>query len=325
MQEGFCVSSFRFQISSFKSGVFKDFAVANHGFLIMNSITKNSRTSFCLHKDKLWFFLWLTAILVLGVWDYLFLNKPALKQVIKGFINTFTISFLVIIFTLLLGWLATICLSSMQSKNNKTGYLFLTFILNIIRSIPQIVGVLFGYIWISYLCDKGFLHSNIVVFPILASIMSLFIFIEIVDLMRERIDYYKKLDFFNAMLVCGISESRIINFDILWKNSRIHILNKLISVFGIAVFLQCSVDFIISVGLSTDVNPVNLPITLGSLLAKIDSKQDILAIGHTLTHPGYIGNMFFEHLQGLTVSFLIVFTLMSIFNISNGYAERHRL
>ena len=127
------------------------------------------------------------------------------------------------------------------------------------------------------------------------------------------------------MRVCGVSENRIINFDILWKNSRIHIFNKLISVFGSAIFLQCSVDFIISVGLSTDVNPVSIPVTLGSLLAKIDSKQDILAIGYTLFHPAYFPKLLFQHLQGITVAFLIVFSLFSINNISNGYAERHRL
>jgi len=96
-------------------------------------------------------------------------------------------------------------------------------------------------------------------------------------------------------------------------------------VFGYAVFLQCSVDFIISVGLSTDVNEVTLPVTLGGLLASIDSKQDILAVGYTLTHPGYIGNLFFEHLQGLTVAFLIVFSLFCVYNIANGWAERNRL
>lgn len=291
----------------------------------MNSKIKRTHTSFYWHKDKLWLLTWLIIIAFVGVWDFLFLNKPALKQVVTGFINTFVISFIVIIITLILGWCMTLWLNSLQSRKNQTGYLFVTFLLNLIRSVPQIVGVLFGYVFISYLVEKGILHSNFVIFPLLASIMSLFIFLELVDLMRERIDHYKKLDFYNAMLVCGISENRIINFDILWKNSRIHIFNKLISVFGIAVFLQCSVDFIISVGLSTAVSSVNLPITLGSLLAKIDSKQDILAIGHTLTHISYLPNIFFEHLQGVTVAFLIVFTLLSIYNISNGYAERHRL
>lgn len=287
--------------------------------------TGNNKTSFVTHKDKLWFFTWLIVVAFVGIWDTLFLNKPALKQVVTGFINTFIISLLVIIVTLFISWCMTLLLHYFESKKTKVGYLLLTFLLNLIRSIPQIVGVLFGYILVAFLIGKGILRSNLLIFPLLACIMSLFIFLEVVDLMRERIDYYKKLDFYHAMLVCGIPEGRIINFDILWKNSRIHIFNKLISVFGIAVFLQCSVDFIISVGLSTGVSAVNLPTTLGSLLAKIDSKQDILAIGHTLTHPSYIGNIFFEHLQGITVAFLIVFTLLSIYNISNGYAERHRL
>ena len=153
--------------------------------------------------------------------------------------------------------------------------------------------------------------------------MSGFIMLEVVDLLRDRINHYTKLDFFNALLVCGVSQWRIINFDILWKNSRIHILNKLIAVFGSAVFLQCSVDFIISVGLSSDVNAVSLPVTLGSLLAKMDSKLDILAIGNTLTNPTYLPQLFFQHLQGLTVAFLIVITLLTVYQISCGYAERH--
>ncbi len=276
-------------------------------------------------KDKMWLIIWLVVTAFVGVWDFMFLNKPALKQVVSGFVNTFVISLLVVFITLILGWMMTLCLNALESRRFKAGYLFVTFFLNLIRSIPQIVGVLFGYIIVAFLIVNGTLTSNVVIFPIFACIMSVFIFLEMVDLMRERIAHYKKLDFFNAMLACGIPEGRIINSDILWKNSRIHIFNKLISVFGISVFLQCSVDFIISVGLSRDVSSVNLPVTFGSLLAKIDSKQDILAVGHTLTHPGYIGNLFFGHLQGVTVAFILVFTLMCIFNISNGYAERHKL
>jgi hypothetical protein len=78
-------------------------------------------------------------------------------------------------------------------------------------------------------------------------------------------------------------------------------------------------------GLSTDVSSVNLPVTLGSLLARIDSKQDILAIGHTFTNPGYFPRLFFAHLQGITVAFLIVFTLLCIYKISNGFARRYEL
>lgn len=276
-------------------------------------------------KDRLWTAVWILVVAIVGIWDLLFLNTPALKRVATGFVNTFAISLLVVGITLILGWLTTLSLHHLQLKGKNAGYIALTFFLNLIRSIPQIVGVLFSYIAIAALVDRGILRGNLSVFPVMALCMSVFIFVETVDLMRERIEHFRKLDFYNAMRVCGVSENRIINFDILWKNSRIHIFNKLISVFGSAIFLQCSVDFIISVGLSTDVNPVSIPVTLGSLLAKIDSKQDILAIGYTLFHPAYFPKLLFQHLQGITVAFLIVFSLFSINNISNGYAERHRL
>jgi ABC-type dipeptide/oligopeptide/nickel transport system permease subunit len=230
---------------------------------------------------------------------------------------------LVIVFTLVLGWLAAMALH--YSKKNKPAFVLLNFLFNLIRSIPQVIGILFGYIGVGILMQQGILPSGAAVYPMLALCMSVFIFLEMADCMRERIEHYQKLDFYNAMRVCGIPEGRIINFNILWKNSRIHIFNKLISVLGAAVFLQCSVDFIISVGLSAKANEVTLPATLGNLLANIDSKQDILAIGNTLTHPAYAGHLFFEHLQGVTVAFCIVFSLLCIYHIANGYAERHRL
>lgn len=290
--------------------------------------TDNNNTflqSFLSSKDQLWAVIWVITIAALGVWDLLFLNRPALEKVITGFVNTFSISLLVVFFTLILSWLITLGFHFFEQKRNHTGYVALTFFLNLLRSVPQIVGILFGYVGIAALVDRGILTGNLTVFLCLSLCMSLFIIAEVIDLMRERIEHFKKLDFYNAMRVCGISENRIVNFDILWKNSRLHIFNKLIAVFGSAVFLQCSVDFIISVGLSTDINPVSLPVTLGSLLAKIDSKQDILAIGNTLFNPGYLPNLLFQHLQGITVAVLIVFSLFCINNISNGYAERHRL
>ena len=276
-------------------------------------------------KDVRWAITWVVVIAAVALWNVLFLNKPALALVIEGFGNTMLIALMVCGFTLAYGWIATILLHSFEAKNRRIMLLITTFILNCIRSIPQIIGVLIGYVLIAGLIGDEVLRGNHVIFPLMAALMSLFIFQEMVDLMRERIAHFRTLDFYNAMLVCGISESRIVNNDILWKNSRAHIFNKLISVFGMAVFIQCSVDFIISVGLSTDVSPVDLPVTLGSLLAKIDSKQDILAIGHALTHFDYIGKLFFTHLQGLTIAFCIVFTLLCVYSISNGFSERHRL
>ena len=280
--------------------------------------------SIFLNKDNRWAMIWVFGVAALGIWNIMFLNRPALLRVTNGFVNTILICLLVVIFTLVLSWGLTLGLHFFQYRKIRSGYIVLTFILNLVRSVPQIVGVLLSYVIIAALITRGWI-GGVGVFVLMAFCMSIFIFMEMVDLMRERISHFTKLDFYNAMKVCGISEKRIINSDILWKNSRIHIFNKLISVFGSAVFLQCSVDFIISVGLSTGVNTVSMPVTLGSLLAKIDSKQDILAIGNALFNPGYLPQLFMQHLQGLTVAFLIVFSLFCIYSISNGYAERHRL
>ena len=277
------------------------------------------------NKDSRWVLIWCTAVLITGLWDLAFLNRPHLLNVVAGFCNTLIIALLVAVFTLFFGWVMMLLLHFLGRRSNRTYYYVVTFFLNLIRSIPQIVGMLFAYVGVILLVQNDIVTSRMALFLIMSLCMSIFITPEVADLMRDRINHFKKLDFYNAMRVCGIPERRIINFDILWKNSRLHILNKFIAVLGYAVFLQCSVDFIISVGLSTDVNETSLPPTLGSLLATIDSKQDILAVGYTLTHPGYCGHLFFEHLQGMTVAFFIVFSLFCIYNIANGYAERHRL
>lgn len=276
-------------------------------------------------KDQLWLLIWLGGNLLLWGWNRLFLNAPALARVETGFANTFVIALLVILLSAALGWLSGVGLYFLEKAGSNLPYLTLSFLLNIIRSIPQIVGILLGYILITVQIQSGALQRPAAVIPVIAMVISLFVFLEISDLVRERIAHFRKRDFYNAMLVCGIPEWQIVNSEILWKNSLAHLFNKLISIFGVTIFLLCSIDFIISVGLSGNVSAVNLPATLGSLLAKIDSKQDILAIGHALTHPGYLPRLFFEHLQGITVAFLIVFTLLCIYKIANGFARRYEL
>ena len=280
---------------------------------------------FYQQKDKFWLAVWMGFVLLVWLWNLLFLNAPALRKVEAGFFNTFIIVILVVIFSLLLSLITVNGLIFLQTLANKSAYWTLTFLLNLIRSIPQIVGILFSYVGITFLVTGGILQNKFIIILLSAAAISIFVFIELMDLMRDRISYFKKLDFFNSMLVCGIPEMRIINFNILWKNSRIHILNKIIALAGIAVFLQCSVDFIISVGLNTEINAVNLPVSLGSMLAHIDSKQDILAVGFSMANPSYIPELFFKHLQGLTTASLIVFSLLSVFKISSGFAKRHRL
>jgi hypothetical protein len=277
------------------------------------------------NKDTRWLAIWIGVTSFVWLWDTLFLNKPALHKVAAGFFNTVIIAGLVMLFTLALGWVVTLFLHGLQSQGKRGPYLLASFILNLIRSVPQIVGILLGYIIITILVNEEIVRSKLLVFILMALCISAFIFLELVDLMRDRIDHFTKLDFYSAMRVAGIPDRRIVNFDILWKNSRLHIFNKLIAVIGYAVFLQCSVDFVISAGLSEDANEVTLPTTLGSLLAKFGSKQDILAISNALTDFKNIGQLFFVNLQGLTVAFLIVFSLVSIYHIANGYAERHRL
>ncbi|TFH01245.1 MAG: hypothetical protein E4H13_05430 [Calditrichales bacterium] len=277
------------------------------------------------YRQKDWFYLtvWLSGLLVCWIWNFVYLNAPALRQVERGFINTVLISLMVVVFSAILGW-TMIIVDHWLARRFPAFQVGLQFIFNLVRSIPQIVGILMGYVLLTSLHTLGIIHSELIMLVTMAAIIALFVFLEVFDLLAERIAYFRRLDFFNAMRVCGISERYIINREIIWRSSLTHLLNKLIAIFGAAIFLLCSVDFIISVGLSTDVSPVDLPVTLGSLLAKIDSKQDILAIGHSLTHWDYIIRLPFAHLQGITIAFVIVFTLLCVYYIANGYARRIR-
>ncbi len=277
------------------------------------------------NSARVWLIAWVSGLFLLLLWDFLFLNAPERRLLELAFVHSMFIASLVVALTFLLAWATTLLFQTLDDRGQATALNVLIFLTNFIRSVPQIIGVLLGYVWITFLMERGSLETPLAIMLLMSVFLSLFIFLEVVDMLRERIAYFRQLDFYNAMRVCGISEWRIINYDILWKNSRTHILNKMIAVFSSAIFLQCSVDFIISVGLSTRVSSVNLPVTLGSLLANIDSKQDILAIGYSLTHPGYLPNLLFLHLQGISVAFVIVFTLFSLFKITNALAERFRL
>ena len=275
-------------------------------------------------KDRLWLSIWLGGLLLIWFWNIFFLNKPALLQLETGFINTMIIALLVIFFAAALGWGITL-LDYWLALNFHRLQLILAFFINLIRSIPQIVGILMGYVILTLLIQTGILTSQLFILMAMAIVIAFFVFLEIYDLLWERIGHFRHLDFFDAMRVCGISERYIINREIIWRSSLVHLINKMIAIFGAAIFLLCSVDFIISVGLSTEISSVDLPVTLGSLLAKIDSKQDILAIGHTLSHWDYIFRLPFEHLQGITVALVIVFSLLCMYQIGNGYARRFRL
>jgi len=283
------------------------------------------RLAFLSSQHARWAVLWFAGMAVLLGWDLLFLNRPALAQIQTALLNSLVGGFLVVLFSMVLGWLSALGLHYLEQGGNRTSYLLLTFSLNLLRSLPQIIGILLGYVVLTILILQDVLRAPILQVVSMSFVVSLFVFLEVSDLIRERIGHYRALDFFDAMLCCGIKESRIINTEILRKNSLAHLVHKAVAVFGMAVFLQCSIDFIISVGLSTEVSSTNFPATLGSVLARMDSKQDILAIGMVFTDVSYITALAFRHLQGINIAFIIVFTLVCTYNIANGLVRRYHL
>ena len=276
-------------------------------------------------KDIRWFLFWLAGLLGMWLWDTLFLNPLAYELIRSAIVNTFVGTLIAVALSLFIGWSVGIALYFLENGRARGLHLALMFILNLIRSIPQIVGLLVGYMFLTLFIAYGVLQSQINQILWMAFVISIFCSLEVIDLVTERIMYYRKSDYFDAMLCCGIKESRIINVEILWKSSLSYILHKLVSLFGVVILLQCSIDFIISVGLSTDVSLSNFPVTLGSLLAKLDSKQDILAMGSTLVNPMYASQILFRHLQGVSVAFIIVFTLLCVFQIADGLVRQYDL
>ena len=276
-------------------------------------------------KDIRWLLFWLAGLLGLWLWDTIFLNPLAYELIRSAIGHTFVGASAAVALSLFIGWSAGIALYFLENGRARIIHLLLMFFLNLIRSIPQIVGLLVGYIILTLLIAFGFLQSQLSQILWMAFIISIFCSLEVLDLITERIMHFRKSDYFHAMLCCGIKESRIINIEILWKNSLSHLLHKLVSLFGVAILLQCSIDFIISVGLSTEVSLSNFPVTLGSLLAKLDSKQDILALGSMLVEPSYASRILFQHLQGVSVAFIIVFTLLCVFQIADGLVRHYDL
>jgi ABC-type dipeptide/oligopeptide/nickel transport system permease subunit len=276
-------------------------------------------------KDVLWLMAWIGGLAALWVWDAIFLNDPALERIQAAFVNSLATGLMVVVMALVIGWLVGVGMHSLERTGSTVLYGLASFATDILRSIPQIILVLIGYVLLTLLIHEGIIRSTMGQLVWIACTITVAVALEVADTVRERINYFHTLDFVDAMLCCGISERRIINVEILWKNSRSHLLHKLIAIFGASIFLQCSIDFIVSVGLSMDVSLINFPVTLGSLLANVDSKQDILALSNLVTDPGYLPVIFVRHLQGISVAFCIIFTLLCVYMIANGFVRRRRL
>jgi ABC-type dipeptide/oligopeptide/nickel transport system permease subunit len=276
-------------------------------------------------KALLWVLVWSTGLLAAWTWFLFFLNRPARVEVQTALFNTLLSAGTVVVCAFILGWGTALLLHFLDRPQRRRWYLALMFLLNLLRSIPQIVGMLLGYTALTALIRGETLRVELFQVLMAAILTSLVVFQEVSDVIRERIRHYMQMDFVNALLVCGVPEFTIINREILRKNSMAHLVQKGVALFGTAIFLVCSIDFIISVGLSNDVSLSNFPPTLGSMLATLDSKQDILVIGTALSDPAVASTLLFEHLQGIGVAFLIVFTLLCVYRISNGLVERYRL
>jgi ABC-type dipeptide/oligopeptide/nickel transport system permease subunit len=272
-------------------------------------------------KDKFWSLLFLSGILVLFIWDLFFLNTPALLLLIKSFLNTFIIGLFSVAITFLIAWRVVLLKNLLNRKSLEKADYFLELSLDFLDSIPQIIWLLLGYLYAIKVAE----FEGIWLIFFLILIISLAFLHEVVQEMESRIDYFKKSDFYNAMLVLGIEEKRIINNEILLGNSLAHLINKGVNIFASVIFLICSVDFIISVGLTSSLSLSNLPATLGSLLSNLDSKQDILAIGNLFNDPFYFTELLTKHLQGISTALVLIFTLISAYKISNGLIERKKL
>ncbi|HTO94645.1 MAG TPA: hypothetical protein VMM80_09715 [Bacteroidota bacterium] len=276
-------------------------------------------------RDILWGVLWVCGLLACRVWIGLRLNAPARRVVVEACMNTFWGALAAVALALLAGWGTALLLHALETGKRRTARLVVSFALNLLRSVPQIVGMLIGYVIVTSLTLNEALASDASRIAATSAVTALFMFQEVTDLVTARIRHFAATEFVDALLVCGVSPRVIINREILLKNSFAYLVQKSVALFGRAIFLICSIDFIVSVGLSTQVSLANLPVTLGSLLAKMDSKQDILAIGTALTDASVIPTLLVEHLQGISVAFLIVYTLLCVYRIANGLTERYRL
>jgi len=264
-----------------------------------------------------WTLIWGVGLLVIYLWCKSFLYEGSLEKFSSGVLNTTIIAFGSVLFASAIGWGVANFLIHVSHRYLKSS---VHFLLEVLRSIPQIIGLLIGYICcVLYGVGSGW------ILILFAFITSLVMFREMTDVLMDRYTYYKGYEFVQAGLVSGISRVKLVNYEIFWKNCKAHILNKMIGFFGTSIFLQTSVDYIISVGLSRNINLIEYPTTLGNLLARSDSKQDILAISRVFLNPAYIENIFFEHLQGVSIALTIVFSLFCLHKIVNSYTRFHRL
>jgi len=271
---------------------------------------------------KFWFRIMIVGLLLIYLWNAAFLYESGFKRWQAALFNSIFVSFVASLLSIFLGWFFSYYKYINEYLDKVVVSKTIIFFIDAIKSIPQVIGALTGYAILTNLTARDYNLSSFVLLILLSFILGLFLFVEAYDMFNERIAYYKDKDFISALRVLGMKESSIINKEIFYKNSRSYVIQKFASIFGEVFFLQASVDYIISVGLTLKTNLVSLPPTLGNLLARIDSKQDIFAIGMIFSNLSYIFELPFKHLQGLSAALTLVFVLICVYKIANALTEK---
>ena len=271
-------------------------------------------------KDLRWSALFVLGLLFSVIWNAIFLNDAAFSKWLSAIVQTYLLGLLSLMLSLSFGWLFALGEELLFSENKFLNAGFYLFI-DLLKSIPQIVIILLGYIPLFFYFD----NSPFVQTLWLALVLALSFANDVYEEISNRIAVSKNYGFYNAMLALGIKESRIINRDVLLLNSAPYLINRAVVIFASSVFLLTSADFIVSVGLAPQLTLSGLPATLGNILATATSKEDILAIREVFADPLYLKELLTTHLQGISAAFALVFTMISAYEISNGIVERKKL
>ncbi len=272
-------------------------------------------------RDVFWLAVFVSGMAFIFVWNLFFLNGEAFSDWLGAVFYTYSVAFAAAAIAFFVAWRIALFYETAKSAGKTETIFAIGLLLDALKSLPQIIVLLLGYsVMIFYLKNSG-----VAQFVWLAFVLALAFVNDVFEEMRSRVEFFRKSDFYDAMLVAGVKEKRIINRDILARNSLAHLTNRAIIIFSSSVFLLCSVDFIISVGLSSQLSLSGLPKTLGNILANAASKEDILAVRELFANPLYLKEIFTTHLQGVSAGLTLVFTLVSAFKISNGLIERKKL
>ena len=126
----------------------------------MDTNFRNNRVWFLevyRRKDILWLLIWIGGMMLLWLWDVVFLNEPALERIQTAFLNSLLTGSIVVVFSLILGWFAGVGMHLLERSHWRKVLGIAKLAVNVLRSIPQIIAVLIGYVVLTV-----FLHEEII-------------------------------------------------------------------------------------------------------------------------------------------------------------------